>query len=286
MTKLVSQVALAVNQDGVIGSGDRLAFRNKNDLGNFARFTAGTALVMGYNTAKQMIAASVTPKKSRPWVVVSETSRGVGNIVDHQNMYFTNSLTGALVLAEKIAEKDDLRGLTVVGGAHVYDEFFDMVDRGTAYVSKAYMFAFKLDDIEDPVKLKRSPSQIVALLRNRMVKERFDRLETYEIGYVTKGGSNEAVFAQAEAIYLTDTYAFDVESARLLGDFRIQYLDGRNEVTVNAAEISGYQVHPDMNSVTLHTNFGSTRKEIRPKGDKAGVAQLIDVLKQAVYLYN
>lgn len=286
MTKLVSQVALASNQDGVIGSGDNLAFRNRNDMGNFARFTAGTVLVMGYKTAKQMIAASVTPKKSRPWVVVSDVDRGVGSITDHQNMYFVKSLAGALVLAEKLAEKHDLRGHTVVGGAKIYDEFFDMVDRGVAQVNKAYLFAFRLDDVEDPVKMKRSPSQIVALIRNRMTKERFDRLETYEIGYVTKGVSNEAVFAQAEAIYITDAYEFDVESARLLNDFRIMYVTGRTEVSVNVSEISGYQVHPDMNSVTLHSDYGSHHKEVRPSGEKAGVAQLIDVLKQSVYLHN
>lgn len=123
MTIRQRQIAISMNQNGVIGIEDRLLFSAPADLAKFAKFTDGTSIIAGCFTAQQMVKYGMRIKERRPLIVITESRFLDGTTKDDDKwIYYVKNLQEALIQAEVLALDLNLNGYTVAGGKRVYDE--------------------------------------------------------------------------------------------------------------------------------------------------------------------
>ncbi|WP_406854285.1 dihydrofolate reductase [Alsobacter sp. KACC 23698] len=115
---LVSIVAAAEN--GVIGRDNGLIWRIKTDLRRFRALTLGRPLVMGRKTFESI----GKPLPGRESIVVT---RDPGFAAP--GAHVAHSLDEALRLAQEIGARSQADSVVIGGGAQIYAETMDLVDR-------------------------------------------------------------------------------------------------------------------------------------------------------------
>lgn len=262
---ILRQLAIAMTPDGLIGAGKDLLFSNPSDLSNFAHFTQHTVLIAGRKTAEQMVGFGVNFRINRPIIVISEFGLvDIGLPIDAKYMYYASSLDKALKMAEQITERFQLNGYTVVGGATVYEEFVDLLDKGKTQVNRAYMFVADIGerDILDPVKLSRTAEQLRLTILNRQTDPGVG-IGAYDValcanlksGDASKGEKveNKQVMVRGKNCrfeYITDGEDFDTDSAHLV-EGRLKLRLSTGVVVLRTADISYWEERSGVNSVNI-----------------------------------
>ncbi|AND91562.1 dihydrofolate reductase [Bradyrhizobium diazoefficiens] len=111
---------VAVAENGVIGAGNAIPWRQKSDMARFKALTIGKPVIMGRKTFESL----PRPLPGRTNIVITRDPayRAAGAVV-----------TTSAVDAEAIARGDALRRsvteIAVIGGAEIYRQWFGRADR-------------------------------------------------------------------------------------------------------------------------------------------------------------
>lgn len=253
----LKQVAIAMSSSGVIGLNEELYVTSAVDMGNFAQFTNGTVMIAGFNTAQQMVEANIGLSHIRPLIIISGTKRCLDAVHHHYHKahtYYADSLRTAIDLAEKIVRDNSLNGWTVVGGAMVYDDLFDAIDRGQVRLNHAYIHTF--DDVPvkgGEVKIKRDVKQVIKLLRSRMI---IPAVDTLTADVHAKHNGKTGRITNGEFIRIEDRNYIDSTSVKVNGMTLNLRLSNSNLV-VPLSHIASYSRNFGMDTVRLfmHSNY-------------------------------
>lgn len=274
MKTRLKQLAISLNENGVIGVENKLLFSAPADLAKFAQFTDGTVLIAGRKTAQQMINMGARVKRRRPLVIISENGLLEGTWEeDHKWIYFAPNLHDALILAHTIEIDLGLNGYTVVGGKQVYDDFFDLMDKGTTRVNRAYIFSHQIDPAVPAVTLSRDLAQIKKLIEVRMVKPFSVWSEADVIGSDHTGTRVRS--KNGRFTHFTDAQDFNYAEVKKVGDSLVITTDG-GEVSIDTYAISAWRRREDIASVEISLNGGQSLT-VRPHS-KAGLNSLLCAL--------
>jgi dihydrofolate reductase len=114
---------------GVIGDNNKLPWRLKSDIKRFRQITTGHVVIMGRLTFESI----GRPLPNRTNIVLSRdssrTNRGGINLDEGTQLYWTDTLEDALLVADIISicrRQDDI---FVIGGETMYELFRDLVNK-------------------------------------------------------------------------------------------------------------------------------------------------------------
>ncbi len=119
MIEVVFVVAIAEN--GVIGAGGAIPWRQKSDMARFKALTIGKPVVMGRKTFESL---PRRPLRDRTNIVITRDAgyRAAGAIV-------TTSAAEAYGIARGDALRRSVAEIAVIGGAEIYRQWLDRADR-------------------------------------------------------------------------------------------------------------------------------------------------------------
>ena len=111
---------VAVSENNVIGADNGLPWRLSNDLKWFKKTTMGKPIIMGRKTFESL--PGLLP--GRPNIIITRDSlfKKDGAIVVH-------SLSDALIAGNEAAQKIGAGEMVVIGGAEIYRQSMDQLDR-------------------------------------------------------------------------------------------------------------------------------------------------------------
>ncbi len=120
--RVVAVVALDSKRG--IGKDNKLLFRIKEDFIRMRQLLAGKPLIMGRNTYESML--TYTKGKIIP--------NSLNIVVTHDENYINNHPEGCIVAhsideALEIAAKDQPEEIVIFGGAKIYEQSMDIIDR-------------------------------------------------------------------------------------------------------------------------------------------------------------
>jgi dihydrofolate reductase len=116
----VPVIVVAVSDNGVIGDGEKMPWHLPDDLKRVKRITMGKPLVMGRKTFQSI----GRPLPGRTNIVVTR-DRGF----NADGVQVTHDVSEALDLARRIALNDGVDEIVVFGGAEIYRQAMDKVQR-------------------------------------------------------------------------------------------------------------------------------------------------------------
>lgn len=112
---------VAVAENGVIGRDGALPWRLSSDLKMFRRLTMGKPIIMGRRTWESL---PKRPLDGRDNIVITRTADYRAN-----GAHVAGSVDAALALAQRLAEERGADEIAVIGGAQVYRDMMERVDR-------------------------------------------------------------------------------------------------------------------------------------------------------------
>jgi dihydrofolate reductase len=118
MTEIVLVAAVADN--GVIGAGNAIPWRQKSDMQRLKAITMNKPVVMGRKT----FASLKRPLPGRTNIVITRDPA-----FDNPGIVVANSFDAALALARTDALRRGTAEIAVLGGAEIYAHFLDIADR-------------------------------------------------------------------------------------------------------------------------------------------------------------
>lgn len=280
---ILKQFTLACTPNGAIGKGEELLFTSSVDLAKFKGFTRKTVMIAGRITAQQMISAGVRIQE-RPLIVISES--GIIESVRKEDLpyvTYAQNLQDAVELAERLAERQNLLGWTIVGGKTVYESMFDLLDKGSLRINRAYLFVTELPDWSmpaNPVILNRDVAQIVTLVSARMADE---SVKIWKCDPVLMSGvpssSKPAPIRGINGAFIdiVDKGEFDFENIKLDPFTNVFTVKSGGHTETIKAQITGWSYRNDVDSVDIRLFNGHT-VSLRP-GSKAAVNALLLTLQ-------
>lgn len=140
---MISQLAICATKSGVIGVDGKLAVSSRQDMLNFQQFTAGTVLIVGRLTAKEML-QTVKPTAARPVIVVGSQTEAGWESLSHLYMA-PDPKTAVAIAGDLVKSSPVLSGFTIAGGVRLYE----WVRAKLLHIDRLYVAV--ADDIEIPV---------------------------------------------------------------------------------------------------------------------------------------
>ena len=114
----------AVAANGVIGRDGKMPWQIPEDLQRFKSKTMGNPVIMGRRTYESIAARIDGPLPGRHNIVLSRQDPDL-----HAGVVVVDSIDAAVAEAEAVCELDDNADrIFVIGGATVYEAFFDRAD--------------------------------------------------------------------------------------------------------------------------------------------------------------
>ena len=107
-------IIVAVAENGVIGRGGKLPWRQAGDLRRFRKLTMGSPMIMGRKTFESI----GKPLEGRDSIVVSR--RGV-TLPERPEVFAASSLEEALSIARRQAKARGVNAAFVIGGAELFE---------------------------------------------------------------------------------------------------------------------------------------------------------------------
>lgn len=169
---MIRQLAICATKSGVIGVDGKLVVSSRQDMLNFQQFTAGTVLIVGRLTAKEML-ETVKPTAARPVVVIGSQSEAGWESLSH--LYIAPDPKTAVVIAGDLVKSSPaLSGYTIAGGVRLYE----WVRAKHLPLNRLYVAI--ADDIEIPTgssvaKLDVPIAVYVEALKNKMSSPMLER---------------------------------------------------------------------------------------------------------------
>ena len=111
---------VAVAENGVIGAGNAIPWRQKSDMARFKALTIGKPVIMGRKTFESLR----RPLPGRTNIVITRDAayRAAGAVV-------TTSALDAEAVARGDALRRSVTEIAVIGGAEIYRQWLDRADR-------------------------------------------------------------------------------------------------------------------------------------------------------------
>uniref|UniRef100_A0AAU6W0D8 Dihydrofolate reductase n=1 Tax=Pseudomonas phage Nican01 TaxID=3138540 RepID=A0AAU6W0D8_9CAUD len=279
MTLRKRQIAISMNHNGVIGIEDRLLFSAAADLAKFAKFTDGTSLIAGRITAQQMVSYGMRIRERRPLIVISETGLLNGTTKDDEKwIFYVKDLQAALIQAEVLALDFNLNGYTIAGGKQVYDDYLDLVDGGKVRPNAAYLFSHELEPAAPALALKRSLSQVRAVLEARMVNPSYVWHEADVIG--EDSDKNRVRTINGRFGYIFDKHEVNPDMVKKVGTQLRVDTDG-GEICLDLYGIVGWSRKNSIESVEVRLSGGESIT-VRPRSH-AGLNSLLFTLNMTAF---
>ncbi len=110
---------LAIGKNGELGKDNKLLWHIPEELKNFQKLTKGKYLFMGRNTFDSILSYNKKPLQDRISIVLTSKDLDESEIVQK-----VSSFEEAIDNVERLTDE-----LIIIGGASVYDEFFDSVSQ-------------------------------------------------------------------------------------------------------------------------------------------------------------
>ncbi|QOC57939.1 dihydrofolate reductase [Pseudomonas phage phiK7B1] len=279
MTLRKRQIAVSMNQNGVIGIEDKLLFSAAADLAKFAKFTDGTSLIVGRLTAQQMVNFNMRIKERRPLIVISESGVLKDTTSDDEKwIYYVKNLQAALIQAEVLAIDLNLNGYTIAGGKRVYDDYMDLIDAGKVRPNAAYLFSHEMGPVVPALALKRDFNQVRVLLEARMINPSYVWHEADVLGKDSAGNPVRTVNGRFG--YIHDKAEIDPSVVRKVGTQLRVDTDG-GEVCLDLYGIVGWSRKQALESVEVRLSGGESIT-VRPRSH-AGLNSLLFALNMTAF---
>lgn len=273
------QIAISMNQNGVIGIEDKLLFSAPADLAKFAQFTDGTSLIVGRVTAQQMVSYGMRISNRRPLIVITDSGVVKDTTNDDEKwIYYVKNLQAALLQAEVLAIDLNLNGYTIAGGKQVYDDYMDLIDGGKVRPNAAYLFSHEMDPMVPATALKRDFNQVRVLLEARMINPSYVWHEADVIGKDSAKNPTRTVNGRFGFIY--DKAEVDPTVARKVGTQLRVDTDG-GEVCLRFFGIVGWTRKLSIESVEVRMSGGESIT-VRPR-THAGLNSLLFALNMTAF---
>lgn len=271
---ILKQIAVAMTESGEIGADHNLAFKGDRDLVEFAKFTDQTAMIVGLDTAQQMADKNVLPTDKRPWVVISR-GRFINTIAEgfHKNVYYVSSLEGAIAIATDLAECNaPVIGYTIIGGARIYEDAFDLMRAGKLRLNSAYVHEGQAHDTDTTVlnkKLSLNFIDFMKLLDSNMITR---KVTGFDCGVRVKNISDieHRMAGKFRWVYDANEYDPSVVEAVSAANRKLYVTTMSDEVfALDLFNLMAYKVGTATEAIELHLNYGKV--ELRPKHKRAGI---------------
>ena len=110
---------LAIGKNGELGKDNKLLWHIPEELKKFQKLTKGKCLFMGRNTFDSILSYNKKPLQDRISIVLTSKDLDESEIVQK-----VSSFEEAIDNVERLTDE-----LIIIGGASVYDEFFDSVSQ-------------------------------------------------------------------------------------------------------------------------------------------------------------
>jgi len=245
---MISQIAIATNGNGVIGSDDGLLVHCKADMRRFADFTAMTAMICGTKTAQEMLDAKIKLSFSRPMIVIGKTPM-VCSSENAPFLFMVESLKDALMLAESLTRDMNISGYTICGGAQLYS---DVLASKTITFDRAYVavFDYQPSGLINPKTVACDAEDLIRAICNKMSGAFFEREVTAQVSTVKPGDQLLVSFIYINSLNFREDCVRVVDGVLILDECDA----GTHRVTCSM--ITGYVLHRLRNSVTIVTNNG------------------------------
>lgn len=271
---MIRQLAIATDINGVIGASGKLLYKSKTDLANFARFTRGTVMIAGRNTAQEMLDMGVPLTNKRPMVVVSEMGHVRVGADNAGHVYYADSLSDAILVATNVAELNGLLGWTIVGGKSIYDQF--LLPAFGVKLHMVYMATFQtpLIDPADHEAVKLAGGHPEKWLKDLLQEQFLD-------DYVMDVTADDLLTPRLAATfsYGYDVGNYDPRDVKLKAGGRVLEIDATaGTITLPLDQIVGYVERRLITQLDLHTANRSF--EIRLGTGQAGLRYLQHIIDQ------
>lgn len=278
---ILKQLAIAIARDGTVGHDGNLAFSSKADLGAFASYTYRTVLVMGKNTAQELIDKAVYATADRPWVIISRGQHVLDKTEAYGNVYYAQDLDPALDLAEQLIERNPrLVGWTIIGGARTYEKVIEKINavESVGLLNSAYILKINAD-IGGDSKLSLNADQFELAIRKTMVADYLFREVT--AGFHGKLAGGVEARLPARAMHLLDSNELDAEGIEINGEM-LSVTSGSGQFTCRVSDIVGFETETARNVLTLWFKGRNLNKEVRVAGDRPGLNYLATQLRRYI----
>lgn len=280
---MLRQVAIAITASGGLGYGDKLAFASKKDLSAFSLFTKRTVLIVGTNTAKQMLNAGVEPTVERPWVVISRGSHVQDAKDPYKHLVYATDLGPATDLAEQMVFDDGrLCGYTIIGGKQTYEKLITSMggEGSIGEINSAYILKLAEPQAAPDVKLSVGADKFESLVRANMVGDMVHK--RIKAGYQGRDGTDVEQRVEAEAVFIIDSNTFDPSDVQVSGDLLTVYGADKSVFNCRLLDIAGWSVESSRDTATLWFAQRDLNKEFRLDSKRQGLNYLDLVLRRNI----
>lgn len=269
---LVRQLSIALTADGEVGDGANLLFTSNRDFRNFSLYTANTAMIMGFNTAEQLIKSGVEPTHLRPWVVVSGE-----RFIKHRspNVFYVDNLPMAYEVAGDVCHNHhQLMGWTIIGGIQLFEAVIEGLAKNlhlTSYYMCRIEAAAETSTGAGPfLSLTKNAAELETLLKRNMIDA---QTRAVVADVVLLDSENEAQRAACAFKVVTDKGVFDDTGIDARGPLLIIDTAHNGVTHIPFNEIAGFNEEHGKDVITIFTRSSGAHM-IRLESGKPGLAFL------------
>ncbi len=124
MKKIKTSIIVAMAENRCIGKDNRMPWHISNDLKRFKALTTGHPVIMGRKTFDSILGYLNKPLPERENIVISRT-----NTQNDFNTPIFSDIVSSINHAKKIADRDNVDEIFIIGGAQIYTQSLDQADR-------------------------------------------------------------------------------------------------------------------------------------------------------------
>ncbi len=122
--KIKTSIIVAMAESHCIGKNNQMPWHISDDLKRFKSLTMDHPVIMGRKTFESILGYLKKPLPGRANIVISRSDYET----DH-DVHIYNTLEAAIIEAEHIATKNDLKEFFIIGGAQIYTQSLTFADR-------------------------------------------------------------------------------------------------------------------------------------------------------------
>lgn len=123
---IIKSIIVATAENNVIGDDNKLLWHIPDDLKRFKKLTSGKVVIMGRKTLDSIVDHLGKPLPNRENIVITRQQSGLKS---YDGVHYAHSLEEAIKLGEEVSKQNQVNELFCVGGAQIYEQFFQYCDR-------------------------------------------------------------------------------------------------------------------------------------------------------------
>lgn len=278
---MIRQLSIALTEEGEVGDGTNLLFTSNRDFKNFSRYTAGTAMIMGFNTAQQLLHSNVQPTARRPWVVVSGDR--LLRMSENAHVYYVDNVPAACNVAEAVVDEyEQLLGWTLIGGVQLFEAVIQGLGKSlhlTSYYMCRITGTSEQSTGDGPFHaLSVNAAQLELLLKRNMIDA---QTRAVVADVLMLDSKKEALRLPCAFKHVTDKGLFDQTGIDARSGMLIVNTTATGRIHLPFAQITHYVEEKDRLAITVYTKC-NTAHTIRLEQGEPGLNYLKLVLDQNI----